>query len=129
MLCRVFDLDFAELSHHEDVGLLAFSPLAAGILTGKYQGGVTPDGSRKSINGDLSGRWTERVEAVVDRYAGVAEKHGLNLVQMALAFCAQRPFMTSVIFRGDDDGVAVRGAGRGGGDAVGRRAGGYPRGV
>lgn len=98
LLCRHFDLDFAELSHHEDLGLLAFSPLAAGILTGKYQGGAKPAGSRKSINNELGGRWTERVEAVVDLYAGVAAKHGLDLTQMALAFCAQRPFMTSVIF-------------------------------
>ena len=98
LLCRPFDLDFAELSHHEDVGLLAFSPLAAGILSGKYIGGATPAGSRKSINDVLGGRLTDRVEAPVVEYAAVAEKHGLDLVQMSLAFCASRPHMTSVIF-------------------------------
>lgn len=98
LLCRSFDLDFAELSHHEDVGLLAFSPLAAGILTGKYLGGATPPGSRKSINSVLGGRLTDRVDAPVTRYAEVAQRHGLDLTQMALAFCATRPFMTSVIF-------------------------------
>lgn len=98
LLCRHFDLDFAELSHHEGVGLLAFSPLAAGILSGKYRGGATPEGSRKSINANLGGRLTERLEPAVDEYAQVAQKHGLSLVQMSLAFCALRPHMTSIIF-------------------------------
>ena len=98
LLCRHFDLDFAELSYHEDVGLLAFSPLAAGLLTGKYMNGATPAGSRKSINSVLGGRITDRVDAPVNGYAAVAEKHGLNFAQMALAFCATRPHMTSIIF-------------------------------
>ncbi len=98
LLCRHFDLDFAELSHHEDVGLLSFSPLAAGILSGKYMDGSVPVGSRKSINDVLGGRWTDRVETPVRKYAAVAEKHGLNFAQMSLAFCASRPHMTSVIF-------------------------------
>ena len=98
LLCRHFDLDFAELSHHEDVGLLAFSPLAAGILTGKYIGGATPAGSRKSINDVLGGRLTDRVETPVLEYAAVAKKHGLDFAQMSLAFCASRPHMTSLIF-------------------------------
>ena len=98
LLCRHFDLDFAELSHHEDVGLLAFSPLAAGILSGQYMDGTIPPGSRRSVVPDLGGRVTERIDAPVAAYALVAEKHGLSLVQMALAFCASRPHMTSVIF-------------------------------
>ena len=98
LLCRPFDLDFAELSHHEDVGLLAFSPLAAGILSGKYMDGTIPPGSRRSIVPDLGGRFSERLDAPVATYAQVAEKHGLSLVRMALAFCASRPHMTSVIF-------------------------------
>jgi len=98
LLCRHFDLDFAELSHHEDVGLLAFSPLAAGILSGQYIGGAIPAGSRRSIAPDLGGRVTDRLDAPVEEYAQVADKHGLSLVQMALAFCASRPHMTSVIF-------------------------------
>ena len=58
-LYRAFDLDLAEVSHHENVGLLAYSPLAAGLLSGKYLNGANPEGSRLSINGDLGGRYTE----------------------------------------------------------------------
>lgn len=98
LLCRHYDLDLAELTHHEDVGLLAFSPLAAGLLSGKYAGGKIPEGSRASINDGLGNRLNDRVDAPVAEYAAVARNHGLDPVQMALAFCAQRPFMTSVIF-------------------------------
>lgn len=98
LLCRHFDLDFAELSHHEDVGLLSFSPLAAGILTGKYLDGATPAGSRKSINNVLGGRLTDRLDAPLRAYLDIAKRHGLDPTQMALAFCASRPFMASIIF-------------------------------
>ncbi len=98
LLCRHFDLDFAELSHHEDVGLLSFSPLAAGILTGKYLDGAVPAGSRKSINDALGGRFTDRLDAPLRAYLDIAKRHGLDPTQMALAFCASRPFMTSTIF-------------------------------
>ena len=63
LLCRMYDTDLAEVSHHEEVSLLAYSPLAAGLLTGKYAGGARPEGSRASINGDLGGRMTPRAEA------------------------------------------------------------------
>jgi aryl-alcohol dehydrogenase-like predicted oxidoreductase len=56
LLYRHFDLDLAELAHYEDVGLLAYSPLAGGILTGKYVDGGRPKGSRASINPDIGGR-------------------------------------------------------------------------
>jgi aryl-alcohol dehydrogenase-like predicted oxidoreductase len=49
LLCRLYDTDMAELSVMEDVTLLAFSPLAAGLLTGKYRDGAVPEGSRLSI--------------------------------------------------------------------------------
>ena len=97
LLQRFFDLDLAELSVNEDVGLLAYSPLAAGILTGKYRNGVVPTGSRKSLNENLGGRYTGAVVQAVDAYCNVAEKHGLDPAQMALAFCLSRPFMTSAI--------------------------------
>ena len=97
MMHRLFDLDWAELSLNEDVGLLAYSPLAAGLLTGKYSGGAIPAGSRGSINKGLGGRHTESAVIVADEYGAVARKHGLDLPQMALAFCLTRPFMTSVI--------------------------------
>jgi aryl-alcohol dehydrogenase-like predicted oxidoreductase len=96
-LYRTFDLDLAEVSHHENVGLLAYSPLAAGLLSGKYLNGARPDGSRLSINGDLGGRYTEYQNAAVAAYADLAKTHNLNLAQMQLAFSLTRPFMTAVI--------------------------------
>jgi aryl-alcohol dehydrogenase-like predicted oxidoreductase len=87
----------AEMTHHEKVGLLAFSPLAAGLLTGKYKGGAIPQGSRMSITPELGGRITDRIWPAIDAYHAVAAKHGIDPVHMAMAFCLQRPFMTSVI--------------------------------
>ncbi|MEM9715098.1 MAG: aldo/keto reductase [Pseudomonadota bacterium] len=98
MLCRMFDTDMAEMTHHEDVGLLSFSPLATGYLTGKYQNGNVPAGSRRDIQAHRDQRGTERCFEAVDAYQALADKHGLNLAQMSLAFCMQRPFMTSTIF-------------------------------
>lgn len=98
LLCRLYDTDMAEMSVNEDVGLLAFSPLAAGLLTGKYQGGAVPAASRMSLNPDMGGRKTERVFGAVDAYLEIAGRHGLDPSHMALAWCMARPFMTSVIF-------------------------------
>ena len=97
LLDRKYDLDLAELTANEKVGLLAFSPLAAGILSGKYQGDKTPPGSRRTFSHDLGGRYTAHVIPVIDEYLRVAKKHGLDPCQMAIAFCLQRPFMTSAI--------------------------------
>ena len=98
LLCRPFDGDLAELCHHEQVTLLAFSPLAAGILSGKYQGDVTPPDSRRANNPNLSGRITPRVFAAVAAYHAVAAEHGLDPCQMALAWCRTRPVRTIPIF-------------------------------
>lgn len=98
LLCRLYDTDMAEMSVNEDVGLLAFSPLAAGLLSGKYQGGAVPAGSRMSLVENLGGRRTERAFAAVDAYLGIARKHGLDPVQMALAWVMGRPFTCSAIF-------------------------------
>ncbi|WP_164660956.1 aldo/keto reductase [Tropicibacter sp. Alg240-R139] len=98
LLCRMYDTDLAELSVNEDVGLLAFSPLGTGLLTGKYQGGAMPDGSRKSISPELGGRHSKRVYDVVAVYLQIAVKHELDPVHMALAWCRTRPFMASAIF-------------------------------
>lgn len=94
---RIFDSDFAELSHHEDVGLVSYSSLAGGLLTGKYEGGKRPEGSRLTIHEDMGGRLTAHIEPALGRYLDVARKHGLDPAQMALAFCLGRPFLTSVI--------------------------------
>lgn len=99
LLCRHYDLDLAELSANEDVALLAYSPLATGILTGKYHDGKTvPFGSRMSLNATLGGRVTPRVWPAAQAYLEIAERHGLDPVQMALRWAADRPFMGSVIF-------------------------------
>ncbi len=94
LLCRLFDTDMAELAANEDVTLLAYSPLATGLLTGKYAGDVVPEGTRRSRNPDLGGRITPRVFEAVAAYLGVAKAHGLNPAQMALAWCRGRPFKT-----------------------------------
>lgn len=94
LLCRTFDTDLAELCALEGVTLLAFSPLAAGLLTGKYAGGVTPEGSRRSIRADLGGRITPRVFEAVSAYLGLAREWGLDPVQMALGWCRTRPVPT-----------------------------------
>ena len=97
LMYRTFDLDLAELSHNENVGLLPFSPLACGLLTGKYHGGEKPPGSRMTISADLNGRANEISLTAADAYVAIAEKHNLDPSQMAIAFCNQRPFVTSSI--------------------------------
>ena len=97
LLYRAFDLDLAEVCHHEDVGLLAYSPLAAGLLTGKYLDGAKPAGTRLTTNHDLGGRYQPHQEPAVAAYVDFAKDHGLDPAQMALAFCLTRPFMASVI--------------------------------
>lgn len=98
LLCRLYDTDLGELGCHEDVALLAFSPLAAGLLTGKYQDGGIPDGSRRSFVENLGGRVTDRVFPAVAAYLELAARHGLDPVQMALAFVCQRPYPAIPIF-------------------------------
>ncbi|MDI7861093.1 aldo/keto reductase [Rhizobiaceae bacterium n13] len=97
LLYRHHDLDMAELSHHEDVGLLSYSPLAAGLLTGKYIGGIKPQGSRASLNGDLGGRLQPLQEPAVKAYLDIARRYGFDLAQMSIAYCLTKPFMASVI--------------------------------
>lgn len=94
LLCRMFDADLAELSVNEDLPLLAYSPLAGGLLTGKYAGDVIPEGSRRSRNPDLGGRIAPRVWEAVAAHLGIANEAGLDPVQMALAWCRTRPFVT-----------------------------------
>lgn len=98
LLCRMFDTDLSELCVNEEVGLIAFSPLATGLLSGKYAGDVTPEGSRRSLNANLGGRIGPRVWEAVSAYMAIANEHGLDPCQMALAWCRTRPFMCSAIF-------------------------------
>lgn len=94
LMCRQFDTDWAELSVMEEMPLLAFSPLATGILSGKYQGDATPPGSRRSLNPTLGGRMVPRALQVAQVYLDIAARNGLDPCQMAIAFCLTRPFPT-----------------------------------
>ena len=94
LLCRQFDTDWAEFSLVEDMPLLAFSPLAVGMLSGKYAGDVTPEGTRRMHTPDLGGRITPQVFPAVAAYLGIAARHGLDPCQMAIAFTLTRPFRT-----------------------------------
>lgn len=98
LLCRLADTDLAELMVNEDVGFLPFSPLGAGFLSGKYQRGAVPDGSRMSINDGMGGRRSDRVFGAVQAYLEIAATFGLDPVHMALAWSARRPFVASSIF-------------------------------
>jgi len=97
LMYRNYDLDLAELSHNENVGLLPYSTLACGLLSGKYQRNQKPSGSRITINPDLYGRVNKTAFAATDTYVSIARKHNLDPSQMAIAFCNQRPFVTSSI--------------------------------
>ena len=94
LLCRLFDTDLAELCWTEDVTLLAWSPLAAGLLSGKYADGAVPEGSRGARTPGLGDRMTDRAHAAVAAYHDVAARHGIDPVAMAIAFCRQRPVPT-----------------------------------
>ena len=86
------------MMHYEDVGLLPYSPLGAGLLTGKYQNGALPEGSRMAINGDLGGRKSDHAFEAVDAYLTLAREFDIDPVHMALAFTVQRPYVASSIF-------------------------------
>ncbi len=96
LLNRQFDLDLAEASLAEEVGLLAWSPLATGMLLGKYLNGKRPEGTRWSM---MKGNYrdTHAANRAVEAYLKVAAKHELDPARMALAFVNSRPFVTSTI--------------------------------
>lgn len=98
LMCRLYDTDMAEVAVNEDITLLSFSPLACGLLTGKYQGGAVPAGSRMSIGPELGGRMTPRTLPVTQVYVDLAAKHGLDPAHMAMAWQRSRPFPISAIF-------------------------------
>jgi aryl-alcohol dehydrogenase-like predicted oxidoreductase len=95
---REAEYELLPLSVDQGLGVLVWSPLAAGLLTGKYQDGGVPKGSRRENGPDLGGRYTERALSAVKAYLEIAERHGLDPVHMALAFTVQRPFPVSTIF-------------------------------
>ncbi len=94
---RTFEIDLAEISMREQVGLLAYSPLAQGFLTGKYQRGARPAGARVTLFGRAERCEKPGVEEAIDKYLALAAEFGLDPAQMALAFVTSRPFVTSAI--------------------------------
>ena len=98
LLCRLFDNDFNELSLNENIPLLAYSPLARGLLTGKYIGKKIPKGSRLSRDDKIRRIVNENSDLAVRAYFDLAQEHNLDPIHMALSFCRERPFMGSVIF-------------------------------
>lgn len=97
LLNRHFDLDLAEVAMREEIGLLAWSPLATGMLTGKYLDGQIPEGSRWSLPQKHNYRNKKRAHMAVKAYLKIAQTHELDPAQMALAYVNSRPFVTSNI--------------------------------
>ena len=97
LLNRTFEVGNAEVCHRENVGLLAYSPLAFGVLTGKYRNGKKPENSRLTLFPHYDRYNSESCKKSVEAYNGIAEKNGLSLTQLALAFVNDRPFVTSNI--------------------------------
>jgi aryl-alcohol dehydrogenase-like predicted oxidoreductase len=97
LLNRTFDIGLAEMAIREDVGLLAYSPLAFGILAGKFLNGARPPQARMVRWSRFSRYMNEHADRATAAYAEVASKHGLNMAQMSLAFVRQQRFMASVL--------------------------------
>jgi aryl-alcohol dehydrogenase-like predicted oxidoreductase len=97
LLNRSFEVGLAEIAMQESVGLMAYAPLAAGTLTGKYLDGALPQGSRRAIDARPSRYKKPREDEAVRAYLGIAAQHGLDPAQMAIAFGNSRPFMMSNI--------------------------------
>ncbi|MTE00381.1 aldo/keto reductase [Paracoccus sp. YIM 132242] len=98
LLYRLFDTDGAEVAVNENVTLLSYSPLAAGLLSGKYAGGAMPEGSRAAVDkaggglGNLGGRKTPQGIAATEAYRKLAADHGWDAIHMAIAWQLTRPF-------------------------------------
>ena len=97
LLNRIYEVGLAEMSYRENIGLLAYSPLGFGVLTGKYLNAM-PDKSRLGLFGEWFTRYSnEKCHEATSKYSTIAEKYNISLCQMALAFVNTRPFVTSNI--------------------------------
>ncbi|GGG93410.1 oxidoreductase [Polaribacter pacificus] len=97
LLHRSYEYGMSEVSMRENVGLLAYSPLAFGVLSGKYTQGNKPKDARVSLFPNYSRYSSKQSEVAVLKYQEIAQKHGLSLAEMSLAFVNQLPFLTSTI--------------------------------
>ena len=97
LLNRTFEIGLAEMAIREQVGLLAYSPLAFGMLTGKYAGGARPEGARLTLYKRFSRYTNPQAESATEQYVALAKQHGLDPAQMALAYINSRDFVTANI--------------------------------
>ena len=97
LLNRTYEIGMSEIAHHEGIGLLAYSPLAFGYLTGKYRHGARPEAGRITKFSRFTRYSNPQSDWATEQYALLAEKHGLTLTQLALAFIKHQFFVTSTI--------------------------------
>ncbi len=97
LLNRVFEGDAAEVSIRENIGLLAYSPMAFGVLSGKYVKGIAADNARLKLFPRFARYSSEQSAEATKRYLKIAEENNMTLAQMSLAFVTQQPFVTSTI--------------------------------
>lgn len=97
LLNRTFEIGLAEIAHHENCGLLAYSPMAFGVLSGKYLDGRQPKGARLTQFDRFTRYSNPQAEWATRKYVQLAEREGLKPAQMALAYVTSRPFVTSNI--------------------------------
>lgn len=97
LLNRSFEIGLAEVAIREQCGLLAYSPLAFGMLSGKYEGGARPADARLTRFSRFDRYSNPQARAACSAYVDIARRHGLDPARMALAFVTSRPFVTSTI--------------------------------
>ena len=98
LLCRTYEIGLAEISIREKSGLLAYSPLAGGFLTGKYRNNNLPENSRQKLFADYYTRYNKpNTSIVIVKYFDIAKKFNLDFAQMSIKFCEIQKFLTSVI--------------------------------
>ena len=97
LLNRTYEVGLAEISIREQSGLLAYSPLAFGYLTGKYRNNNMPKGSRIDLFKDFTRYNNENSIKAIEEYYKISQKFNLDFAQMSIKFCEIQPFVTSVI--------------------------------
>ena len=97
LLSRQFETGLAEMSIREDVPLLAYSPMAFGMLSGKYLDGNKPSGARLTLFDRFTRYDSPQSLAATEAYAEIADRQGMSLAQMSLAFVCQQPFVASCL--------------------------------
>lgn len=97
LLCRHFEPDLNEVAIQEECGLLAWSPLTRGMISGKYLNGARPEGARLTIETRPEHRIHANTDIAIEKYIQLAKKYDLDVTQMALAFVNEQPFVTSTL--------------------------------